>query len=152
MTSRKLRTLGTLFTLIILTLAFTVAPAVHAAGSTLTWSLEGINDLNSLDPTKATDAPVNTVLGLLYGGLVRLDGDLHVAPDLAESWTISEDNLTYTFKLRADGKFSDGSPITADDVVWSITRAVAPGEDTRAGRWWWEDQGHKECGLHVKES
>jgi phosphoadenosine phosphosulfate reductase len=32
------------------------------------------------------------------------------------------------------------------------TRAVAPGEDTRAGRWWWEDQGHKECGLHVKET
>jgi phosphoadenosine phosphosulfate reductase len=32
------------------------------------------------------------------------------------------------------------------------TRAVAPGEDSRAGRWWWEDQGHKECGLHVKES
>jgi len=32
------------------------------------------------------------------------------------------------------------------------TRAVAPGEDSRAGRWWWEDQGHKECGLHVKET
>jgi phosphoadenosine phosphosulfate reductase len=32
------------------------------------------------------------------------------------------------------------------------TRAVAPGEDARAGRWWWEDEGHKECGLHVKES
>jgi phosphoadenosine phosphosulfate reductase len=32
------------------------------------------------------------------------------------------------------------------------TRAVAPGEDSRAGRWWWEDQGHKECGLHVKDS
>jgi phosphoadenosine phosphosulfate reductase len=32
------------------------------------------------------------------------------------------------------------------------TRAVAPGEDTRAGRWWWEDQDHKECGLHTKES
>ena len=31
------------------------------------------------------------------------------------------------------------------------TRAVVPGEDSRAGRWWWEDQGHKECGLHVKE-
>lgn len=30
------------------------------------------------------------------------------------------------------------------------TRAIAPGEDSRAGRWWWEDQGHKECGLHVK--
>lgn len=34
----------------------------------------------------------------------------------------------------------------------SCTRAIAPGEDTRAGRWWWEDQGHKECGLHIKES
>jgi phosphoadenosine phosphosulfate reductase len=32
------------------------------------------------------------------------------------------------------------------------TRAVTPGEDSRAGRWWWEDQGHKECGLHVKET
>lgn len=31
------------------------------------------------------------------------------------------------------------------------TRAVAPGEDSRAGRWWWEDQGHKECGLHVRD-
>lgn len=31
------------------------------------------------------------------------------------------------------------------------TRAVAPGEDSRAGRWWWEDQGHKECGLHIKQ-
>ncbi len=30
------------------------------------------------------------------------------------------------------------------------TRAINPGEDTRAGRWWWEDQGHKECGLHIK--
>jgi len=32
------------------------------------------------------------------------------------------------------------------------TRAILPGEDTRAGRWWWEDEGHKECGLHVKDS
>jgi phosphoadenosine phosphosulfate reductase len=32
------------------------------------------------------------------------------------------------------------------------TRAVTPGEDSRAGRWWWEDQGHKECGLHIQES
>jgi phosphoadenosine phosphosulfate reductase len=32
------------------------------------------------------------------------------------------------------------------------TRAINPGEDSRAGRWWWEDQGHKECGLHIKES
>jgi phosphoadenosine phosphosulfate reductase len=32
------------------------------------------------------------------------------------------------------------------------TRAIAPGEDSRAGRWWWEDQGHKECGLHIRDN
>src|SRR5262245_52672599 len=107
-------------------MSLSFVPAARAAGTTLNWSLEGINDLNSLDPTKATDAPVNTVLGLIYGGLVRLDGDLHVAPDLAESWKISDDGKVYTFKLRANAKFSDGSPITADDVKWSFARALAP--------------------------
>ncbi len=125
--SRKLRTLLTILPLLALTLILTLTPVVQAqAGTTLTWPVEGVNDLNSLDPTKATDAPVGNVLGLIYGGLVRLDGDLHIVPDLAESWTTSDDNLTYTFKLRADSKFSDGTPITAEDVVWSYTRALLP--------------------------
>ncbi len=126
MQSRKLNAFVATVSVFLLALTFGFIPAARAAASTLTWSLEGISDLNSLDPTKATDAPVNTVLSLIYGGLVRLDGDLHVAPDLAESWTVSDDNLTYTFKLRADAKFSDGTPITAEDVVWSLTRGLAP--------------------------
>jgi len=126
MISKSIRFASTLLVVLALVLAFVSVPSVRAAGTTLDWSLEGINDLNSLDPVKATDAPVITVLGLIYGGLVRLDGDLHVAPDLAESWKISDDGKAYTFKLRADGKFSDGTPITADDVVWSLTRALAP--------------------------
>jgi peptide/nickel transport system substrate-binding protein/oligopeptide transport system substrate-binding protein len=126
MFSNRVRFVLSLLVILAIMPIFGSATAVRAAGSTLTWSLEGINDLNSLDPTKATDAPVNTVLGLIYGGLVRLDGDLHVAPDLAESWKISDDGKTYTFKLRANAKFSDGSPITADDVKWSFTRALAP--------------------------
>jgi peptide/nickel transport system substrate-binding protein len=44
-------------------------------------------------------------------------------PDLASSWTISKDGLTYTFHLRPDAKFSNGTPVTADDVVYSIDRS-----------------------------
>ncbi|MFN8562883.1 MAG: ABC transporter substrate-binding protein [Anaerolineae bacterium] len=101
-------------------------PAAAQDGSTLTWSIEGINDLPSLDPAKASDSQGFTVIGLIYGGLVRLDGDLLVVPDLAESWTVSDDGLTYTFTLRSDAKFSDGSAITADDVIWSLVHALDP--------------------------
>jgi oligopeptide transport system substrate-binding protein len=95
-------------------------------GGVIRWSLEGINDVVSLDPAKASDAQGFTVIGLMYGALVRLNDQLLVEPDLAESWTISEDGLTYTFTLRENAKFSDGTPITADDVVWTFTHALDP--------------------------
>ncbi|GHU37093.1 ABC transporter substrate-binding protein [Clostridia bacterium] len=56
---------------------------------------------------------------LLYSTLVALDSDVNVVPDLAENWTVSDDALTYTFKLRTDAKFSDGEPVKASDVVFS---------------------------------
>ncbi|MCC6803193.1 MAG: peptide ABC transporter substrate-binding protein [Anaerolineae bacterium] len=101
-------------------------PTAAQGGSTLTWSIEGINDLPSLDPAKASDSQGFTVIGLLYGGLVRLDGDLRVVPDLAESWTVSDDGLTYTFTLRSNARFSDGSAVTPDDVSWSLVHALDP--------------------------
>lgn len=55
----------------------------------------------------------------LYDGLVRFDKDVKPIPDLAESWTISPDGLIYTFKLRQNVKFHDGTPMTADDVVFT---------------------------------
>src|SRR5215831_7496289 len=89
-----------------------IAPASAQSGSALNWSIEGVPDLPSLDPAKASDAQDFTVIGLIYGGLVRFDGDLHIIPDLATGWTVSDDALTYTFKLSDSAKFSDGSPIT----------------------------------------
>lgn len=55
----------------------------------------------------------------LYDGLVRFDENMNPVPDLAESWEISEDGLVYTVKLREDVVFHDGTPMTADDVIFT---------------------------------
>ncbi len=102
------------------------SPATEPGTQVLRWALEGINEPSTLDPAKAGDAPVVFATGLLFRGLVQLDAQLRVIPDGAESWTVSEDTKTYTFKLRPDLKFSDGSPVTADDVVFSISRSLDP--------------------------
>lgn len=128
MFSRKLYRLSrfTIVMLVIALFSISLTPLLAQGGQTLNWSLEGVTDLASLDPAKASDSQGFTVVGLLYGGLVRLDGQLRVIPDLAEGWTVSDDGLTYTFTLREGASFSDGSPITADDVIWSLTHALDP--------------------------
>ncbi|HEV7372557.1 ABC transporter substrate-binding protein [Arenibaculum sp.] len=65
--------------------------------------------------------PTQTVAGKIYEGLLRYDHDLSPMPGLAESWEVSPDGLTYTFKLRQDAKWHDGTPFTAKDVVFSTT-------------------------------
>ena len=62
------------------------------------------------------------VNGTIYEGLTAIDRDLKVVPSLAESWTVSPDGRTYTFKLRAGVTFHDGSPMGAEDVVATIRR------------------------------
>lgn len=59
----------------------------------------------------------------IYEGLVYTDTDGDVAPLLATDWTISDDGMTYTFNLRPGVKFSDGTPVTGEDWVWSMYRA-----------------------------
>lgn len=65
---------------------------------------------------------------MLYNGIVRNDpnGPDKVVPGLAESWTVSKDGLTYTFKLRKGLKYSDGSPLTAEDVAWNLEQFRNP--------------------------
>ena len=65
---------------------------------------------------------------MLYEGLVGLnpEGGTEIEPALAKSWDVSKDGKTYTFHLRPGIKFSDGSPITAEDVVWSLNNFGNP--------------------------
>jgi peptide/nickel transport system substrate-binding protein len=65
---------------------------------------------------------------MLADTLVSVDFDMKtIKPGLAESWTVSADGKTYTFKIRKDVKFCDGRPMTIDDVVWSLKRWTDPG-------------------------
>jgi oligopeptide transport system substrate-binding protein len=62
----------------------------------------------------------------IFSGLVRLDSELRVQPDIASSWDVSSDGRTYVFHLRDGAKFQDGKPVTADDFKFGIERALDP--------------------------
>jgi peptide/nickel transport system substrate-binding protein len=79
-----------------------------------------------LDPTAGAAAAIREVTyANLFEGLTRIDADGLVRPGLAESWTISPDGLTYTFKLREGVKFHDGAAFDCGNVKFSYERAVA---------------------------
>ncbi|RVC59144.1 ABC transporter substrate-binding protein, partial [Mesorhizobium sp. M2A.F.Ca.ET.046.02.1.1] len=111
---------GVAMTALLATPAFAVTPA-----DTL---VEGfaIDDIISMDPGEAFELSTAEVTGNTYDLLVRLDlsDTSKVKPDLAESWTVSDDGLTYTFKLKPGMKFASGNPITAADVAYSFERAI----------------------------
>jgi oligopeptide transport system substrate-binding protein len=80
-----------------------------------------------LDPQLATGIAEGNVIGALFEGLVTEDPrDLHPVPGVAERWEVSPDQLTYTFFLRADARWSNGQPVTAQDFVASWRRMLTP--------------------------
>ena len=81
-----------------------------------------------LDPTSgAAGATDQVTYANVFEGLTRIDQNGAVQPDLAQSWDISDDGLTYTFHLHDGVKFHDGTPLTADVVKFSLDRTTAPG-------------------------
>lgn len=78
--------------------------------------------ISSLEPTALLGNGSIVMLRSIYGTLVDLDEEMNVIPSIAESWTKSEDGLTYTFKIREGIKFSNGDELTAEDVVFSFER------------------------------
>ncbi|HEY0214253.1 MAG TPA: ABC transporter substrate-binding protein [Paenirhodobacter sp.] len=85
-----------------------------------------IDDIISLDPGEAFELSAAEITANAYSLLVRLDPSdtSKVKPDLAESWSVSDDGLTYTFKLKPGVKFASGDPLTAEDVAFSFERVV----------------------------
>ena len=80
----------------------------------------------TMDPHAALGVPDGRILLSLCEGLVTNAADGMEIPGAAERWTISPDGRTYTFTLRAGAKWSDGTPVTAEDWVWSWRRALLP--------------------------
>lgn len=80
----------------------------------------------TLDPHQAKGIPANNILRDLYEGLVGEAPDGSLVPGAAARWDISSDGLTYTFYLRANARWSNGAPLTAQDFVYSLRRIVSP--------------------------
>lgn len=85
-----------------------------------------IGDASNLLPVLSSDSASSDISGLVYNGLVRYDKDLKIEGELAESWEISEDNLTITFKLRKGVKWHDGTPFTSADVLFNYQLYTDP--------------------------
>lgn len=94
----------------------------------------------TLNPITSTDAYASTINGYIYESLLRRDEKtLKLEPELAESWEISEDRLTFTFHLKKNVLWQDGKPFTARDVLFSFERIRDPRVDAAHLRNYYQD-------------
>jgi len=99
-----------------------VAPAL----SEVVYNRGSAAEPESVDPHKTSTVYEAHVLRDLFMGLVMQDAKAELIPGAAESWTVSDDGTVYTFKLRNGATWSDGSPVTAEDFVYSFRRLQDP--------------------------
>jgi len=119
---------------LVLTLIWAVAakeptpePSRIAASNPITLNLNLGEEPPTLDPALATATSSVSVIEQLFIGLVDLDDETaQIRPELATSWTVSPDGTVYTFNLRSDVTWSDGNPVTAQDVRYGILRSLDP--------------------------
>ena len=102
------------------------APVAEPVEDKVVFRISNGAEPESLDPAKIQGVPEHRIFETLFEGLIVYDPQTADGiPGLAESWEVSEDGMTYTFKLRK-ANWSDGTPITANDVVYSWLRELAP--------------------------
>ena len=100
--------------------------STNSYAKTIKWSMQG--DSLTLDPHAQNEGPTTQVSRQVYEALVTRGLDMSIEPQLATDWKTTDPN-TWIFNLRKDVKFSDGSNMTAKDVVFSILRAKQPTSD-----------------------
>src|SRR5499427_9793027 len=115
----------------VITLALCLAAlaAVAVDAKTLRWA--GRGDMQTTDPHSFNENLTNNINSLIYDTLVQRDKDLKLEPALAVSWQ-QVDPTTWRVKLRPGVKFHDGTPFTADDVVFSFERSISAKSQQRA--------------------
>ena len=96
----------------------TSGPKTVTVATTVAWT--------TINPFLANGRTYYFIMRNLFGDLACFDGENNIQPWLADSWTISDDGLTYTVKLNPDAKWHDGQPFTAEDVVFSVELATNP--------------------------
>ena len=106
--------------LVVLTALLLAGPAAAQSNKTLRVVMH--SDLKIVDPIWTTAYIVRNHGYLIYDTLFALDGKLKPQPQMVESWTMSDDKLTWTFKLRDGLRWTDGTPVTTADVLPSIKR------------------------------
>lgn len=111
-----------------LALLFAGIMAISAAGCSSSGDAISV-DLRAeppdLNPITTSDVASADILRMTTAGLFKLDENDQPVPDLAESYTVSDDQKTYTFKLRQDAKWNNGDPVTAHDFVFAWTTAMS---------------------------
>ncbi len=90
-------------------------------------------EIVSIDPALARSSPAD-IVGALFSGLVKLDTNLEVVPDVAEGWEVSEDGTVFTFTLRSNARFHDGRLVTAADFKYSWERALDPATESSTAK------------------
>ena len=108
--------------------ALTAGLLAGAAAAQTVVTMNTVQIFGTIDPAKISDYTDYMAAVNLYDGLVTVDGDGNLVPQLAESWVVSDDAKEVVFTLRADATFSDGSPVQASDVVYSFERLLRIGQ------------------------
>jgi peptide/nickel transport system substrate-binding protein len=108
--------------------AVVLAGAMTSATAANVATVNVVQIFGTIDPAKINDYTEYMAGVNLYEALTTLDGDGTIQPALAESWDVSDDSLTYTFKLKSGATFQDGSSVEATDVVYSVNRLMALNE------------------------
>lgn len=103
------------------------APALAATPKDTLVVAFAFDDIITLDPAEVFEISGGEIMGNTYDRLVRLDTSdpSKLVGDVATSWTVSPDGKTYTFEIKPGLKFASGNPLTADEVAWSLQRAVS---------------------------
>ena len=112
-------------------------------GSTTTRELQGIpvdggvlkllgSDPPTLDPHQTGDVTSSRYILEVFGGLLTIDPELAIVPDIAEAWEVDADGMGYTFRLNPAAAFHDGRRVTSADVQWSLERAADPATEAPA--------------------